>query len=158
MLDHATTSGERTDLQLNDLELAAWAGFLRTYARLVRELDDELTAQHNLPLSSYDVLVQLADSPDGRLRMSHLADAVMLSRSGLTRLVARLADQGLIDRVDCERDARGAYAAITDEGRARLGEARETHLAGVHARFLGRLGEREQRQLAKLWARLGEPA
>jgi DNA-binding MarR family transcriptional regulator len=138
-------------------ELDAWRGFLRTHATLVRELDEELTERHNLPLSSYDVLIQLADAPDGMLRMSHLADAVLLSRSGLTRLVTRLASQGLLERVECKNDARGAFAAITDHGRERLAEARATHRAGVRERFLDRLSEREQRQLAKAWGRLLDP-
>src|SRR5947209_9319605 len=126
--------------------MAAWAGFLRTHARLVRELDDELTAAHALPLTSYDVLVQIASSPERRLRMSELADAVLLSKSGLTRLVGRLVEQGLLERAGCENDARGAYAVITEVGLKRLGEARETHLRGVRERFLDRLGERERDQ------------
>src|SRR5215212_7412307 len=146
-----------TDNSFSALELDAWRGFLRTHATLVRELDEELTERHALPLSSYDVLVQLEEAPDGRLRMSHLADAVLLSRSGLTRLVARLADQGLIERVECQNDARGAFAAITDAGRERLAEARETHRAGVRERFLDRLGEGRQRQLAKAWGLLLDP-
>src|SRR4051795_12838105 len=140
-----------------DLELDAWRGFLRTYATLVHELDEELTERHGLPLSSYDVLVQLDEAPDGMLRMSHLADAVLLSRSGLSRLVSRLESQGLIERRECENDARGAFAAITDAGREKLGEARATHRAGVNERFLGRLGERELRQLARVWSRLLDP-
>jgi DNA-binding MarR family transcriptional regulator len=140
----------------NDLELDAWRGFLRAYSTIVRELDEELTERHGLPLSSYDVLVQLDEAPGGMLRMSHLADAVLLSRSGLSRLVARLASQGLIERTECESDARGAFAVITDRGRDLLNEARATHRAGVRERFLDRLGEREQRQLAKAWGRLVE--
>jgi DNA-binding MarR family transcriptional regulator len=137
-----------------ELELDAWRGFLRTHSMLLRELDDELTRQHGLPVSSYDVLVQLDEAPEGRLRMSALADAVLLSRSGLSRLVTRLESQGLIERLDCANDARGSYAAITDKGRDRLNEARVTHRAGVRARFLDHLGERELRQLAKAWSRL----
>ena len=139
------------------LELDAWRGFLRAHAMLVRDLDEELTERHGLALSSYDVLVQLEEAPEGRLRMSHLADAVLLSRSGLSRLVARLVDQGLIERAECKNDARGAFAAITARGRERLAEARATHRAGVHDRFLDRLGEREQAQLAKVWSRVLDP-
>src|SRR3954468_2082244 len=113
--------------RFDELELDAWRGFLRTHATLVRELDEELTERHALPLSSYDVLVQLDEAPDGRLRMAHLADAVLLSRSGLSRLVTRLADQGLLERVECKNDARGQFAAITEQGRERLAEARATH-------------------------------
>jgi DNA-binding MarR family transcriptional regulator len=149
---------ETAELQsFSELELDAWRGFLRTYTTLVRDLDDELTERHGLPVSSYDVLVQLDEAPDGMLRMSHLADAVLLSRSGLSRLVTRLESQGLIERADCKNDARGSFAVITDEGRARLNEARATHRAGVRERFLDRLGERDQRQLAKVWGRLLDP-
>jgi DNA-binding MarR family transcriptional regulator len=146
-----------TPTQFTELELDAWRGFLRTHSMLVRELDEELTERHGLPLSSYDVLVQLDESPEGRLRMSNLADAVLLSRSGLSRLVTRLEKQGLLEREECPSDARGAFAAITDEGRARLAEARATHREGVRKRFLGKLGEREQRQLARVWSRLLDP-
>jgi DNA-binding MarR family transcriptional regulator len=82
---------------------------------------------------------------------------VLLSRSGLSRLVTRLVAQGLIERMECKNDARGSFAAITDAGLARLVEARETHRAGVHERFLGKLSEREQRQLANAWSRLLDP-
>ncbi|MEA2435674.1 MAG: hypothetical protein QOF65_230 [Thermoleophilaceae bacterium] len=140
-----------------NVELDAWRGFLRTHSTLVRELDEELTERHGLPLSSYDVLVQLDETPEGRLRMSNLADAVLLSRSGLSRLVTRLEAQGLLERTDCPNDARGAFAAITEKGRERLNEARATHRAGVRERFLDRLSEREQRQLAKAWNRLLDP-
>jgi DNA-binding MarR family transcriptional regulator len=138
----------------DELEMAAWAGFLRTHATLVRELDEELTREHGLPLSSYDVLIQLANAPDRRMRLSQLADAVLLSRSGLSRLVARLVDQGLLERVDCTSDARGAFAAITELGSARLDEARATHRSGVRLRFLERLSEAQQRQLAACWERI----
>jgi DNA-binding MarR family transcriptional regulator len=140
--------------RFTDLELDAWAGFLRTHATLVRELDEELTERHGLPLSSYDVLVQLDAAAEGRLRMSHLADAVLLSRSGLSRLVTRLEKQGLLARTECPSDARGAFAAITDAGREKLAEARATHRAGVRERFLDKLGDREMRQLARAWSRL----
>jgi DNA-binding MarR family transcriptional regulator len=150
-------SGETALPSFSGPELDAWRGFLRTYTTIVRELDDELNERHGLPVSSYDVLVQLDEAPDGKLRMSHLADAVLLSRSGLSRLVTRLSNQGLIERQECENDARGAFAVITDEGRERLNEARATHRAGVRERFLDRLTERDQRQLAKVWGRLLDP-
>jgi DNA-binding MarR family transcriptional regulator len=150
-------SSDTTDATFSELELDAWRGFLRAHATLVRELDEELTERHGLPLSSYDVLVQLSEAPGGRLRMSHLADAVLLSRSGLSRLVTRLERQGLIERVECDDDARGAFAALTELGRARYLEARSTHRAGVRERFLDRLGERDQRQLARAWSRLLDP-
>src|SRR4051794_41981019 len=106
--------------------MAAWAGFLRTHAKLVRELDDELTRAHGLPLSSYDVLIQLANTPARQMRLSQLADAVLLSRSGLSRLVARLVDQGLVDRIQWADDPRGAFAAPTEAGSAGPGAGRGT--------------------------------
>src|SRR3954464_11868579 len=133
-------SADLSVTSFSPLELDAWRGFLRAHASLVRELDEELTERHGLPLSSYDVLVQLDEAPDGRLRMSHLADAVLLSRSGLSRLVTRLEGQGLLERLECPNDARGAFAAVTDAGRERLAEARLTHRAGVRERFLDKLG------------------
>jgi DNA-binding MarR family transcriptional regulator len=138
----------------DELEMAAWAGFLRAHAMLIRELDEELTRVHGLPLSSLDVLVQLANAPDQRMRLSQLADAVLLSRSGLSRLVQRLVDQGLVERAECTSDARGAFAVLTDEGQRRLDEARPTHRAGVRERFLDALSDAQQRQLAAAWSRL----
>ena len=87
---------------------------------LTRELDEELRRAHGLPLSSYDVLVNLESAPDRQMRMSELADAVLLSRSGLTRLVERLERDGLLARADCPGDARGSLAVLTDAGLARL--------------------------------------
>src|SRR3954454_21694924 len=101
----------------SDLEMDAWAGFLRTHATLVRELYDELTHTHDLPLSSYDVLVQRASTPGDEMRMSQLADGVLLSRSALSRLVARLVDQGLVERRECASDGPGGVAAPTDHSR-----------------------------------------
>jgi DNA-binding MarR family transcriptional regulator len=134
--------------------MGAWAGFLRAHRALVAELDEELRREHDLPLSSYDVLAQLDNAPDHRLRMSELADAVLLSRSGLTRLVERLERKELIERRECTDDARGAFAVLTDAGEAALREARGTHLAGVRERFLRRFDENELRRLGDVWRRV----
>ncbi|MGI8846318.1 MAG: MarR family winged helix-turn-helix transcriptional regulator, partial [Thermoleophilaceae bacterium] len=119
-----------------------------------RALDAELAAAHGLPLSSYEVLLFLAHSPEGRMRMAELADSVLLSRSGLTRLVDRLEREGLVRRESCPGDARGLNAVITDAGRDRFDAARRTHLAGVRKRYLDRLTEGEQRFLGSIWDRL----
>jgi DNA-binding MarR family transcriptional regulator len=140
--------------RLTEVELGAWGGFLRTHRALVAELDEDLRREHGLPLTSYDVLVQLENAPDKRLRMSELADAVLLSRSGLTRLVERLEHKGLIERRECPDDARGAFAVLTDDGSTSLSEARKTHLAGVRQRFLERFDETELQELAQVWRRL----
>jgi DNA-binding MarR family transcriptional regulator len=135
-------------------ELAAWRGLLRVHASLSRALDAELVRAHDLPLSSYEVLLFLADSPNGELRMSELADGVLLSRSGLTRLVDRMERDGLLRRRRCEEDQRGWFAAITPKGRELFAGARMTHLDGVRRLFLDHLSADEQRSLATLWDRV----
>jgi DNA-binding MarR family transcriptional regulator len=139
---------------LDEEELAAWRGMLRAHAELVRELDSELAQEHDMPLSSYEVLLYLNDSGEGRMRMSDLADSVLLSRSGLTRLVDRLERQGLLRRERCESDARGLFAEITPEGRKVFAGARKTHLDGVRRVFLSRFSRDELRTLGGLWQKL----
>ena len=134
-------------------EQAAWRSFLRAHATLVRRLEGELVAEHDLPLPSYDVLVQLSEAPGRRLRMTELADRVLLSRSGLTRLVDRLARDGLVHRQACPDDPRGTLAVLTDAGLERLRTAWPTHLRGVAA-HLGRLSPAEVEQLTLLMAKL----
>lgn len=155
----ATTPTTRPDgVQLNAEELGAWRGFLRVHSKLTRELDVELVAAHGLPLSSYEVLLFLDNAPDGQLRMAQLAESVLLSPSGLTRLVDRLEKAGLVRRESCPSDRRGFEAVITDEGRTVLAEARPTHLAGVRKRFLEHFSIDEMRTLEHYWDRvLGAP-
>jgi DNA-binding MarR family transcriptional regulator len=145
-----SANGNRLDRD----ELAAWRGMLRVHSDMTRALDAELTLRHGLPLTSYEVLLFLADSPDGRMRMSELADSVLLSRSGLTRLVDRLERDGLLEREQCEEDARGYFAAITDRGRTLFTEARRTHLAGVRERFLSRFSRDDLQTLGELWEKV----
>ena len=135
-------------------ELGAWRGLLRAHAALTKALDAELIREHDLPLSSYEVLLFLADSPRGQMRMSELAEGVLLSRSGLTRLVDRMERDGLLRRERCEQDARGYYAAITDKGRELFRRARKTHLDGVRERFLGHFSAEDLRTLGALWRKL----
>jgi DNA-binding MarR family transcriptional regulator len=139
-------------------ELGAWRGLLRVHARLTRALDAELASEHGLPLSSYEVLLFLADAPGGQMRMSELADGVLLSRSGLTRLVDRMERDGLLRRERCADDARGFLATITPKGRTLFARARRTHLDGVRERFLSQLSPEEQRTLAELWERVAPGA
>ena len=127
---------------------------LRAHAELVKALDAELMREHDMPLSSYEVLLFLNESEEGRIRMSELADSVLLSRSGLTRLVDRLERDGLLKRERCESDARGLFAEITDEGRSAFAAARATHLDGVRRLFLDRFTRDELRTLGALWQKL----
>lgn len=139
---------------LNPDEVRAWGGFLRAHARLVRRLDEELRAEHDMPLGTFDVLIQLSRAPESRLRMRDLADAIVLSRSGLTRLVDRLVRDGLVKREKCGEDQRGAFAVLTPAGRRALEQALPTHLAGVRRLFLAQLDRPEQARLGELWERL----
>jgi DNA-binding MarR family transcriptional regulator len=150
----SATTDTKPAVLLDEEELGAWRGLLTAHAQITRALDADLTAAHGLSLSSYEVLLFLADAPDGRLRMSELADSVLLSRSGLTRLVDRLVRDGLIERVRCDADARGWFAQITPAGRELFAVARRTHLDGVRARFLESYSRGELRQLAAFWERL----
>jgi DNA-binding MarR family transcriptional regulator len=127
---------------------------LRAHAELTRALDAQLAREHKLPLSSYEVLLFLADAPEGRMRMSDLAESVLLSRSGLTRLVDRLEREGLLKRERCESDARGLFAEITPAGRELFDAARRTHFDGVRALFLDRFSRDELRTFGGLWQKL----
>lgn len=139
---------------LSSAELTAWRTFLRAHATVVRQLEHELLTEHDLPLASYDVLVQLSESPDQQLRMTELADRVLLSRSGLTRLADRLERDGLITRRACPSDARGTLAVLTDAGLERLQAAWPTHLRGVSQHVTGRLTPDEVQQLGALLGKL----
>jgi DNA-binding MarR family transcriptional regulator len=143
---------------LSDRELHAWRGLLRTHAMLVKRLDAELEDEHGLALTSYEVLLNLEHSEGARMRMCDVAESVLLSRSGLTRLVDRLERDGLVERVSCDADARGAYARLTDLGRARLEAASATHLEGVRRHFLDHFSADELDLLAAAWARVGADA
>jgi DNA-binding MarR family transcriptional regulator len=147
-------SNYATAPELSPPELSAWRGFLRAHTALTRELDAELVAAHGLPITSYEVLLFLADAPEGRMRMSELAASVLLSRSGLTRLADRLAGEGLIERTRCTEDARGWFAAITPKGRELFQEARHTHLDGVRRLFVASFSRDELSALGASLERL----
>ncbi len=136
----------------HDPRLSAWRAFLRAHARVVRQLERELQTEERLALTDYDVLVQLATAGERRLRMSELADALLLSRSGATRLIDRLVAEGLVERVSCESDRRGQWAALTPVGYDRLRRASPTHLRGVATHFLDRLSTDDLAALERMLA------
>jgi len=150
----APSAIERTDTELTHTELVAWRGLLRVHAALFKALDAELEAEHGVPLSSYEVLIFLRSAPERKLRMADLAERVLLSRSGMTRLVDRLEREGLLAREQCSKDARGCYAARTERGATFLEEARPTHLAGVRERFLRHFSPAELEMLGECWERV----
>lgn len=123
-------------LEPRDPRLAPWRAFLLAHARISRRLDEELRAEHDLTIGEYDALLTIAQAPERRIRMRQLADEVILSKSGVTRLIDRLVDDGLVERSACLADARGAEAVLTERGLARLRAASMTHLRGVNEHFL----------------------
>jgi DNA-binding MarR family transcriptional regulator len=132
----------------------AWRAFLRAHARVTRVLEAELEAEQGMPLANYDVLVQLAEAPGRQLRMSELADSLLISRSGLTRLVDRLAREGLVERQACPSDARGTLAVLTEAGVNRLRTAARTHLRGVQQHAMSKFDDAELAELTELLGRL----
>jgi DNA-binding MarR family transcriptional regulator len=132
----------------------AWTGMLRVYDRLMHELDAELERVHGISLAEFDVLLQLSEAPERRMRMADLAEAVLLTRSGISRLVDRLEARGLVERVRCPSDARGLNAALTDAGAELLAVAASTHLAGVNERFTNRLAPEDVARLESIWEEL----
>jgi len=136
------------------LDLAAWIALLRAHSRVVRELSAELVAEHGLTINDYEVLLWLSREEDRRMRPVDLASRVLLSPSGITRLLAGLERAGHVCRTACPTDARVSYAELTDEGLAKLRDASKTHLDGVERLFLSRFDERERATLAELLGRL----
>ena len=129
---------ERADarpLSSRDPRLQPWRSFLTAHARITRRLDEELRAEHDISLAEYDALLTIADAPDRTIRMRQLADRVLLSKSGVTRLIDRLVADGLVVRDQCMTDARGAEAVLTDKGLERLRRASRTHLRGIERHF-----------------------
>ena len=117
----------------------AWRALVVVSSRLFDQLDAELRERHDLSLADYEILANLSEAPCGRLRMSQLADQAMVSRSRLTHHVNRMEAQGLVTRQACPTDRRGAFAVLTDEGRARIEQAAPTHLGGVRRLFIDRV-------------------
>jgi DNA-binding MarR family transcriptional regulator len=122
--------------------LEAWRSLLRAHATLMRRLDADLERETGLALADFDVLAQLA-AAHGELRMTELADRALISRSGMTRRVARLVDEGLVRRDRAGADARGVVVALTDAGIARLAETAPVHARGISTLFVAQLDDQE---------------
>jgi DNA-binding MarR family transcriptional regulator len=127
---------------------------LQTHALVVRELDRQLSLHHALPVREFDTLITLFNGPGQRLRMSELASRVMLSPSGLTRLVERLERGGLVRRETDASDARSFYAVLTPAGLQRLDEARVTHNAVIRELFARHFNDEELARLGTLWRKV----
>jgi DNA-binding MarR family transcriptional regulator len=146
VLSRADLAGDLNRLVANELPggrgLGAWVSLLRAHATLMRQLETQLEQQTGLALADYDVLAQLAIA-DGQLRMTELANRALISRSGMTRRVARLVDEGLVRRSEANTDGRGVVVVLTDAGVARLAETVPTHARGIAEYFVARLDDQE---------------
>jgi DNA-binding MarR family transcriptional regulator len=132
-------------LRLTDADrLTPWKLFLHAHAAVMEALEEELVDELDLPLTWYEVLFRLADAPDGRMRMTDLARSLLLSKSGVTRLVDRMESAGLVERGVCASDRRGSFAVITTQGRALYRKAAPIHLRGIDRLFLDHLSRAEK--------------
>jgi DNA-binding MarR family transcriptional regulator len=140
---------------LTDIEEAAWRGLLCTRASVLSTLDRELELAERLTVSGYEVLLWLARATPARLRMKDLADSLLMSPSGLTRVVAELERRGAVIRSRCADDGRGVEVELTDVGRSTFRRARQTAIGVLRGWFLDHLGDVQVRALADIWHAVG---
>ena len=156
--DHARSAEVAGELeealaQLNQ-ETPLWQSYLAVHRRIVEQLADEMLREHQLPLEWFDVLVHLADLPGMRARQKDLRDRVLLSESGVSRLLVRMEKAGLITRCTADEDRRGMEIAVTDDGRAALLAAIESHLQLVASLFTDRLTATDRAALSRVLPKL----
>jgi DNA-binding MarR family transcriptional regulator len=140
--------------QLGELPLSAWRAFITTHATLIDLINSELAEAECIPLHWYDVLIELYEAPEQRLRLHELARKVVLSRSGLTRLVDRLEIAGFLQRQPDASDRRGSFAVITEQGIAALRKAWPVYAQGISQYFARNLSDEEARLVAELFNRM----
>ena len=140
--------------EVSDATQVAWVRFLRAHAALTRELSARLEAEHGLTMSDFDVLIQLYHADGHAMRRIDIARQVLLTASGITRLLDGLERCGYVAKQACESDARVTYAVLTDEGLRKVKEARKSHHADIDELFGSRLEPAERAQLAELLGRL----
>jgi len=143
-----------TQALVSGVELKAWSNFLRAHAAIRRQLDRELVTEHGLTISDFEVLYRLSKAPDRMLRRVDLAQNVLLTPSGITRLLDGLESCGFVKKEACKSDARVVYAKLTDKGQKRLDVASKDHLASVRDLFRERFSEDELEMLASMLERL----
>jgi DNA-binding MarR family transcriptional regulator len=140
--------------EVSDPTYSAWLRFLRAHAAITRELSSRLEALHGLTLSDFDVLVQLYHAPERQMRRIDIARSVLLTASGITRLLDGLESWGYVEKARCESDARVTYAVLTDAGAKKFEAALESHTADIEELFGSRFERHERKQLAELLGRL----
>ena len=146
--------GNRGHEYLTDDEFRAWQGCLEATNSTLRETDERLVADHGISVKEYDVLITLYNAPDARLRMTELAERVMLTPSGVTHLVTRLERAGLIERVVDPDDRRSFFAVLTRAGDDRLREARPTHNEVIRSQLTARLSAAQLATMGRLFDRV----
>jgi DNA-binding MarR family transcriptional regulator len=139
---------------LSNQAISAWVAFLRGHAALTRSLNTQLVADHGLTINDYEVLLHLSRAPDQRLKRVELAQSVLLTPSGITRLLDGLEVAGWVEKASCASDARVTYAVLTEAGRDKLRAAADSHLADVDRLFAAHFEDAELETLARLLARL----
>jgi len=147
----------REDEYLTDAEFRAWHGCLQVADTAIRALDEALAAAHGISIKEFDVLITLFNAPGGRLRMTELAERVILTPSGVTHLMARLERDGLVSRIVDEEDRRSFFAALTRAGHRRLRESRPTHNEVVRTHLTRRLTATQLATLGALWEKVLDP-
>ncbi len=143
-----------TSLTIEISRLQSWVSFLRAHSAITRQLNADLLNAHGLTLNDYEVLLLLSKAEDRRMRRVDLAQSVVLTASGITRLLDGLERAGLVEKDSCATDARVSYAKLTFSGQAKLREAAATHLGGVDELFTSRFSDAELAILADLLSRL----
>ena len=135
-------------------QLEGWVSFLRAHSAITRELSAQLQREHDLTLNDYEVLLHLSHAVGGRMRRVDLAQTVLLTASGITRLLEGLERAGYVCKETCASDARVSYAKLTDAGHEKLRAAGVTHLRGIDELFVSRYSGSELATLAELLGRL----
>jgi len=143
---------------VDEIHLAAWRNLLTAHATLVDAIDRELLAAQRLPLHWYDVLIELLEAPDNRLRLSELARRAVLSRSGLTRLIDKLEAAGLLHRQAVASDRRGAFAVLTDAGKQAVRQSWPVYARGIARHFASQMSEAEARIIGDVFGRIVQAA
>jgi DNA-binding MarR family transcriptional regulator len=135
-------------------EIQVWVALLRAHASSTRRFNAQLVAEHGLTLNDYEVLLHLSHADGKRLRRVDLAERILLTPSGITRLLEGLERGGYVERASCASDARVTYAQLTDDGEAKLREAADAHVAGIREYFRDRFSRDELLALSGLLQRL----
>ena len=149
----ASQSSNKTPKWLNPREMKAWRSYIIASRRLLEALDSDLEG-HDLSMADYEVLAQLSDAPDRRMRMTELAETAMLSKSRLSHRMKVMEKAGWVRREVCPEDKRGSFAVMTEQGWRAIVKAAPDHVSSVRNRFVDNLTSKDQEDLAKIFDRV----